>query len=61
MLTKYIYIYTYIYIYIYIYIYEPDTFRVYLASLIYIYNINCLAKSDTRNTQYADITLESLG
>ena len=26
----------YIYIYIYIYIYEPDTFRVYLASLIYI-------------------------
>ena len=57
----YICTYVYMYICIYVYMYEPDTFRVYLASLIYIYNINCLAKSDTRNTQYADITLESLG
>ena len=32
----YIYIYVYIYMYIYIYIYEPDTFRVYLASFLYI-------------------------
>ena len=32
----YLHIHMHIYIYIYIYIYEPDTFRVYLTTVLYL-------------------------